>query len=331
MKNMLLRFICAILIISGTLLAIDAPSKADQQAPLPVETFKTTYKGYRTSADWVKSYTNAQRCSRTQTIYGAQPSVPGDYPLLVYLHGTTADWANNKEGQLFVKQAAAQGFVAMAATYTSFGALDEQGLDRNSYCIFDQSHGSQDAMSVMCGVQNVDCDKGVLVSSFSQGANLAVIAKNYNQKISAVWAIGYSAYSYGLKKVVPANALPAPYGTRALPSDKLTITMGEASNLSKKTLIKEDLPSLRQITGYDCGTGYDCVQADGSGYYIVSNAEVKDGLADHCYWMKTNKIFKSSWSCTMSPTEFDPGFSAPSTTKWSMTTKLDWLRSQLSE
>ena len=296
------------------------------QAALPIQTFQTTYKGYNPGTSWMSWLTDAQRCSKSQTIYGAKPSVAGSYPTLIYLHGTTADSNSNKEGQRFIERAAAQGFHALAVTYDSNGSLNEKGLKRHAYCTFDQSRQGN-AYAAICATAGSNCSSGVLLSGFSQGAAIAAIAKNYNQNVKAVWAIGLSAYIYPSYKI-PSDAYPAPFGTRALPNDKLVINMGQSSNISKKNLIAEDLPSLKQLTGADCGTGLKCLQPNGSGYYVVSNGEIKDGVADHCYWQMVNK-WTTGLSCTTAPTEFDPGFQPPSTTDWSMIRNLNWLRGQL--
>jgi hypothetical protein len=296
------------------------------QTPLPIQTFQTTYKGYNTGTSWMSWLSDAQRCTSTQTIYGAKPTVAGDYPTLIYLHGTTADSNKNKEGQAFIKRAAAQGFHALAVTYRSSGSLNEKGLKRHANCAFNQSLPSN-AMTAACATQGATCTRGVVLSGFSQGAAIATIAKNYNDTVKAVWGIGLSAYIYP-SYTIPTDAYAAPHGTRVLANDKLVVNMGQSSNISKKALIAEDLPSLKKLTGTDCGSGFNCLQANGAGYYVVANTEIKDKVADHCYWLMVNK-WSTGLSCTTAPTEFDPGFQPPATTDWSMIRNLNWLRSQI--
>lgn len=315
------------LLVGGVIFNYSFNENPNANAQMPIQTFQTTYSGYNTSTSWISSYNMEKRCSKTQTIYGAKPAAAGIYPTVIYLHGTTADTNKNKEGQRFVEKAAGQGFNAYAVTYTSSGSLNEKGLQRHAYCMFDQNHGTKDAVSSICTTAGATCEYGLLLSGFSQGAAIGAIAKNYNSKVEALWAIGLSAYIYPSKKVLP-DALAAPLGTRALTNDKIAINMGEASNLSTRKPIKEDLPSLKQLTGTDCGTAYDCIQPNGSGYYIVSNSEIKDKVADHCYWQMVNK-WSTGMSCTTAPTDFEPGFQPPATTKWSMITNLNWLKSQL--
>jgi predicted esterase len=330
MKRFFVKVACAVVVVSSVfgITSILEPAKA--QDTVPVTTFETSYKAYNDATSWRTKMTMAERCSDTQKIYGARPATPGNHPVLIYLHGTFAEWGKNKEGQQFVKRAASLGYTALALTYDSTGSLNEKGLQRHAYCMFDQNHSS-DGLSTACSVAGADCSKGVVLAGFSQGAAIATIAKNYNDKVKAVWAIGLSAYIYPRERVY-SDALPAPYGTRVLPNDKLVINMGQSSSLSKKNLIPEDMPSLKQLTGADCGSNLQCLQPNGSGYYVVANNQVADGTADHAYWMRVNSWWnKSGLSFTFSPKEFDPGFQPPATTDWSMTRNLEWLRQQLNQ
>jgi hypothetical protein len=327
MKNLMCKVLCSVLVLAGVFGVADTFNAANAQAPVPITKFTTTYKGYNPSSSWMSWLSLDQRCTKTQTLYGAKPATAGTYPTLIYLHGTTADSNSNKEGQRFIERAAAQGFVAMAVTYDSGGSLNEKGLQRHAHCVFNEAR-TGNGLTAACKVAGATCSNGVVLSGFSQGGAIATIAKNYSPKVKAVWAIGVSAYIYPSKKI-PTDAFAAPHGIRVLPNNKLVMNMGQASSLSTKNLIPEDLPSLKKFTGVDCGTGFDCLQTNGAGYYVVKNSEIKDGTADHCYWLMVNKTFPNALSCTTSPTEFDPGFQPPATTKWSMIRNLDWLRSQL--
>lgn len=316
-----------LVLVLGVFLALTSIVGNARAGGLSIKTFKTSYKGYKASKNWMWWLKDRHRCADSQKIYGARPKAPGNYPVLIYIPGTISDWSGNREGQAFVKQAAAQGFVAMTITYDTGNPIDEENLNRNAYCMFDQKDRHKDAISAICSVKGADCSKGVVLAGFSQGAAIAVIAKNYNRKVKAVWAIGLSANIYRSDEI-PADSYASPRGTRKLPNDKLRIDIGESTNIFKRQLASTDLPSLKKLSGVTCRSGYDCIQPDGSGYYIVANSEIKDGIADHCYWMKVNKVI-DGLSCTIFPKNFDPGFAAPSSTRWSLPTNLDWLRSQL--
>ena len=283
-----------------------------------VSTFTYNYSGENSGSEWNPFLTNAQRCTETEPVYGAQPSTPGKYPVFIYLHGTYADWAGNPDGKLFVQQAAAQGFVAIAIQYDSAWTLNVNGDTHHAFCIFDQNH-TGNPISQVCAMAEADCSHGLLVSGFSQGAAIAMGSKNMNPNVKAVWAIGTG----GSAGVVP-QLEAAPLGTRALPNNKLRINVGQ--NDSSNFPSGYDTTGLQEYTGDNCGSSFNCLQPDGSGYYVVSNNEVADGNADHCYWQSVNT---TTDSCTWFISNFDPGFQPPAMTPWSLISNLNWLKSQL--
>jgi hypothetical protein len=295
-------------------------SPASAQAPVPVQTFTSSYSGFNPWIDWEWWLTPSQKCTENQAIYGAKPTAPGKYPLFVYTHGTLADWGQNAEGKRIVQLAAAQGFVAVALTYDSWITLSPQGVAGHAYCMYDQPHQGN-AISAACAIPEADCSKGILVSGFSQGGAISAVAKNFNSNVVAAWPMGFSGPN------LPQLIATSSGGTRALPNNKLRITNGQA-DVTNQGLSSFDPSVMGAISGNSCGSSWNCLQTDGSGYYIVQNAEVGDGYADHCFWMQVNTASPKT-SCTLSPTQLDPGFQPPATTTWSMISNLDWLRAQL--
>ena len=70
------------------------------------------------------------------------------------------------------------------------------------------------------------------------------------------------------------------------------------------------------VTGVSCGPGaFDCIGPDGSGFYIVQDAETADGSAPHCF----------TYTGICGP-DFDANY-APGTAAWSLGPSLDWLAS----
>jgi dienelactone hydrolase len=293
-------------------------ARAQASVPVPVQTFKASYKALNPYVEWETWLTQAQKCTETQVIYGAEPTAPGKYPLLVYLHSTIADWGGNFEGQRFVQLAAAQGYVAVAFTYDSFLTVSATAVD-HAYCMFTQSQPGN-AVTAVCAVAEADCSRGILVAGFSQGGAIAAYAKNYNSNVDAVWALGINGPT-------SPQLVAAPTGSRALPNNKLRIDLGQ-SDVTQQNTAPADFSSLEAMTGHGCGTAWNCLQPDGSGYYVVQNSEVGDGNADHCYWMQVNKV-SPGYSCTLFPAQLDPGFQPPATTPWSMISNLNWLKQQL--
>jgi poly(3-hydroxybutyrate) depolymerase len=286
--------------------------------PFSTEQFQATYQGYNQYDSWKWWLTD--KCTRTQTVYGSEPAAPGRYPVVVYLHGTLADWGGNAEGRRVAELAAAQGFVAAAFTHSNTRP-SQASIDGHAFCIFD-ARAPGDALAQVCGRPKADCSRGALVTGFSVGGAIAARAKNFAPEVRAAWVMG-------LNGPVTAASLAPPAGTRALPDNMLRIAIGRSDvevNNPTTGQVGLDLTALNRLTGQSCAMS-PCLRADGSGYHVVQHSQVADGVADHCYWLRVNR-FAPTNSCTWNPT-FDPGFKPPSTTPWSLITGLAWLRGRL--
>jgi hypothetical protein len=282
---------------------------------------KGTYRAYSAWDDW--KWWQPDKCTETQPFFVSEPAATGQYPVVVYLHSMLADWVQNVEGQRFADAAAQQGFVVAAVSYDSWMATSALSVDGNAKCVFDAgSRGN--ALAMICARPKADCSKGVLVTGFSIGGAVAARARNASAQVRAAWLIGVSG------PLVP-EALAAPEGTRALPDDRLRITLGrsdvEVRSPTTGQVTGIDLTGLNGLTGQHCSAS-PCLRANGSGYVVVGHDEVADGVADHCFWLDATPATPAN-SCTGKPPAFDPGFRAPSTNAWSLITNLTWLRAQL--
>jgi hypothetical protein len=266
--------------------------------------FQTTYRAYN-AWEWLPD-----KCRLTQPIYGSEPSAPGRYPVLLYLHGILADWFGNDEGRRVAELAVGQGFVTAAFTYDSWVVNSISGIDGNARCMF-SPNSTGNALANVCARPKADCSRGVVVAGFSAGGAIAARAKNFAPQVRAAWLLGVNG------PAIP-EAVAAPAGSRALPNNRIRIFVGRSEVV--------DLTALNRLTGLNCSAS-PCVGPDGSGYYVVEHSEVADRVADHCWWQSVNPVVPTN-SCTSPPT-FDPGFPPPSTRPWSLITNLDWLRTKL--
>jgi hypothetical protein len=281
-----------------------------------------TYQAYNLFQGFEPATFN--KCTLSEQVYISRPAAPGNYPVLVYLHGTLGDYGGNQEGQAIVQLAAEQGFLGAAFTYSDITPT-QQSIDGQANCMFNVNSPGN-ALAQVCALPRADCSHGFLVSGFSAGGAIAVRAKNINEAVDAAWVMGVNGPAV-------AAALAAPAGTRALPNDLLRMNIGQTDlnvtdpNTNQTTL---DFSKLAAMTGTSCQT-FDCLTPDGSGYYVVQDSEVADGVADHCYWQRVN-TFAPTNSCTytLTPTTLDPGFMPPSDAPWSITANLAWLRAKLS-
>src|SRR5262249_54066569 len=134
-------------------------------------------------------------------------------------------------------------------------------------CIFDPST-SASAISHLCSRAKADCNKGVLVGGFSQGAVMATLAKNFDARVQAAWGMGdgvsYANFNF--------NACMA-NGSRTLASDHLRAVDGQADQFigPQETQVRSQFQTL---TGDNCGSSAtSCLQSNGSGWIIVLNGQ----------------------------------------------------------
>lgn len=259
--------------------------------------FTATYKGGSSS------------CNTTYNIKGAEPSTAGAYPVFVYMVGTSETY-DNASAMDAVNKMASLGYVAATIQYpnSTFGACST--LTGRAKCIFDSTSASS-AIAALCSRPNAACSKGIVVGGFSQGSVLAILAKNYNAQVQAAYGMGAGVqYStYDLRACV-AN------GNRTLTSDRLRALNGEADGFmgSTESSVRSQ---LQELTGLTCtSTSTSCFQSNNSGWYVIKNAEVSDGTADHCYMRQGG--------CSINENTLDQKWLA-GTYSWSLDANLQWL------
>jgi len=150
--------------------------------------------GQYSTGDCFYMYWNSNKCN-----------LKSKCPLYVYVDGTTLSEDVDDRDAFFMKEMAARGYVAVAADYDDsvMGYLDGcRGLENKSKNIFDDSiFGS--VLHQLCQDDNnafghrnfvpVDCNKGVTVNGFSQGAQVTALAGNFSPFITAglFWGCGH--------------------------------------------------------------------------------------------------------------------------------------------
>jgi hypothetical protein len=198
--------------------------------------FTATYQG-----------TNNTNCNTSYSIDGEEPSASGQYPVFLYMVGTTESF-NNASAMAAVQGMANRGYVAGAIQYDSgsFGSCSQ--IAAKAACIFNPNN-SKSAVEALCSRAKADCTKGILVGGFSQGAVIATLAKNTDSRVQAAWGMGDGvAYStYNLSSCM-AN------GNRTLPSDRLRAVNGQADQFTGSTEAKQQT-NMQSLTGFTCASG----------------------------------------------------------------------------
>ena len=191
--------------------------------------------------------------------------------------------------------------------------------------------------AVLCARDDVDCDKGIALFGFSQGAQLCSLGKYYDKRIGAAFLIGHGTAATDYQDFTSCMSADSRY--RLLPNSKVRAMNGEHDEVFGCTLDKSahanastgtssvageakgcKRPSVRaQLTvtsGVSCATGNDCLQPDGSGWRAVLDAEARgrNGKADHIWaWKEQNPCYI-----------FNPNFQQ-TTADFQLGKDLDWL------
>jgi hypothetical protein len=254
----------------------------------------------------------AATCSTVFSIAGQEPSTTGTFPVFIYLVGTTEN-STNASAIAAVNGMASRGFVAATVAYDSGSFSGCAGTSGKARCVFNGASPTS-ALRSLCARAKADCSKGVVVGGFSQGAVMATLARNFDDRVQAAWGMG-DGVVYSIFNLTSCMA----DGNRALPSDRLRAVDGE-----KDMFIGPNAGNVRRqfltLTGLSCGnTATSCLQPNGSGWYIVQNGQVGDGSADHCYWRSTGDCFGSQDALDADwRTGGDP---------WQLGANLAWLQS----
>jgi hypothetical protein len=255
------------------------------------------------------TYKNGTSCGSTYNITGMEPSTAGTYPVFIYTVGTGESYTS-PIATAAIQGMANRGFVAVTVDYphSSFGNCST--LSSRAKCIFDGTNASS-AINTICARAKADCNKGVVVGGLSQGSIMATLANNYDSRIRAAYAMGtHTKYSfYDLSSCMTD-------GKHTLTHDRLRVLNGEKDQFGGGNASSVRTQS-QLVTGYSCGSSaYSCLQANGSGWYMVANGQVQDGSADHCYMLNGD-------GCKAG-TPLDTGWLSGADA-WELNANLDWL------
>jgi hypothetical protein len=262
--------------------------------------FTATYRGQGSGSS---------SCNTTFNISGQEPTTGTGFPVFVYVIGTSETFTN-ASATAAVAGMGSRGYVAATVAYNSGTFSGCTTISGKARCMFDSASATS-AISTLCARPKADCSKGVVVGGFSQGAVIATLAKNFDARVQAAWGMGDGVrYSFFNLTSCMGN------GNRTLTSDRLRAVDGE-----KDQFIGPNANNVRSqfltLTGLSCGTATSCLQSNGSGWLIVTNGQVGDGSADHCYMRRTG-------DCGGSQNSLDAGWQT-GTDPWTLNANLDWL------
>ena len=147
----------------------------------------------------------------------------------------------------------------------------------------------------------IDCASGIATLGYSQGTLLTVLAAQYNRQISAAFL------QEGARPTSPSDytICDSINIASSLPKHKRRYVMGSGDQYfawptpyvnGSCHKIPPVCPTedgaegnLKLASGYDCGKARNCLQSDGSGYYVTTTTNTGGPTPDHFNWMTGGK------------------------------------------
>lgn len=270
-------------------------------------TLSATYQGFNPATSSLDLPQNITYQMPDATKFGLGP-----YPVFLWI---PASFESNTDtlSMLFVNQMSARGFLAASVQYSNTEAAQFCSTYSDRAKGIFEAGRSTSALNVVCNQAGASCSKGIVVSGFSQGAILAVMAANYSSSVKAAYAMAMSAFNKNGGGIDLSSCVNKQF--TKISSEHLMVITGQSD-----PLFGGQVP-LQNVSGYVCPPETSqCWSPTGSGggWYSVPDTEVADGAAGHCYFMTA----LSGGDCPGS--YYDRNWYT-GTLNWSLRTNLDWL------
>jgi len=189
----------------------------------------------------------------------------------------------------------------------------------------EKNRGLSKAMDVLCALPQADCSLGVAVAGHSQGAFTTVQLATIDSRITAI-----NPWSYGYIDLTAKPDMACVLGTAVdtkISKQKRRMVVGQYDGLNSLDA-ELDMKGPTAFSSYTCEGDHapiDCIQSDGSGYYVIAKTEYTDAdkeetppenLAGHPFFNTKDPVGFH--------TKLVPSF-ASGTKPWHMHTMFDWL------
>lgn len=175
-------------------------------------------------------------------------------PLFVWTDGTTQNAIRNVPDKSILEEMVDRGYVACVAQYDDRLSSYENCPTSKTQNIFDPNiNGS--LTNQICDT-HADCTLGLVVNGFSQGAHIAALAAQF---VTVNKALLYGNGVLGDDTCMINN-------NQILPEEKRRSIVGSNDSIFNTPSVAQQ---QKDTSGYDCGENENCLQPDGSGYYIV--------------------------------------------------------------
>lgn len=267
----------------------------------------STTRRIATPPSYLGSRDNGPRCATRYDTIGYEPVNRGRkrHPLFLYFIGSSVNPSQSQfesEAPRRVTEAMARrGFVALSVEYDNgYIALFSDHAHQLT-CLFG-AENPENLLTVACALHNVNCDLGIATWGHSQGALMAHMAANADDRVRAVWTTGYGG----------ERAL-----TAMLPKNRLRVVNGERDGGNGR------VPVLNAAAGFTAAECPDdgrrqCLRSDGSGWIRVAGSDCKANRATHCWFFRKTCRAPSQ---SIEPNSIDPAWTKP----FALEANADWV------
>merc|ERR1712008_25615 len=161
------------------------------------------------------------------------------------------------------------------------------------------SRDQESCVARLCARPSADCNRGLAVHGFSQGAQLSALANNFAPQVSAALLMGHGDNPLANSDLSSCMDYLDKHGQRniyhGLAREQVRSLVAEHDTSfaccfdhPDPKCCKDKRTGRQQqtaTTGYSCADGeYNCLQPDGSGWFVVSDADArKSEGANHCF------------------------------------------------
>jgi dienelactone hydrolase len=265
------------------------------------------------------------------------PDGAGKFPVFMWLMGTGDEFAADTYNE-FATFMANAGYIAAIPDYSNedmcMNICGDASCTLSLMQLYSVNTGDiknigqpekvralMKALDVLCAMPKADCSLGVAVSGHSQGAYSTVMLATMDSRVTAI-----SPWSYGYVDLADKSGLgcvEAIEVDKKISKEKRRMLIGAKDDLNGLA-VALDMKGPQAFSGYTCDATtapIDCIQTDGSGYYVFAESEYT--TSDPAIAKATHGFFGSADPVVVGVTLLDTFKNGAM--KWNMVPTFNWL------
>jgi pimeloyl-ACP methyl ester carboxylesterase len=229
----------------------------------------------------------------------------GPWPLFVYLVGTGDNGMDSAPGNAVAAAMAQRGFAAVNVAYDTELSLAAKDVLANATCLFDRGAPTS-FITKACATKGVDCSRGVVTWGHSLGGVVGALAGSYDTRVTGAFLTGVAEPSGSRPYAITMN----------LPPERLRFVNGKDDGFPA---FANDVTALNEVTRLSCTNTNSCLAPDGHGWYLVTESQLANNPANHCWFFKDSSLGWCLGSIVLDPNWLN------GTTPFALSTNANWL------